>query len=127
MNSNFTDPAAYLRIGHDLPGLVGDVSVAPPGEIGAITWGCRCDMVDQFSARADARPLLDHRYDVGGHLSRAVLRLNWRHRPDAAAPDPAFRLRYVRGDDPTPTGVLHTWWVTSPQTGLPFRIVLVPA
>jgi hypothetical protein len=84
-------------------------------------------MVDQFSARADARPLLDHRYDVGGHLSRAVLRLNWRHRPDAAAPDPAFRLRYVRGDDPTPTGVLHTWWVTSPQTGLPFRIVLVPA
>ncbi|HEY2193906.1 MAG TPA: glycosyltransferase 87 family protein [Actinomycetospora sp.] len=126
MNSNFTDPAAYLRVGHELPGLVGDVSVAPPGEVGAITWGCRCDMVDQFSARAYARPLLDHRYDLGGHLSRVVLRLNWHHRPDVASPQPAYRLRYVRGDDPTPADVRHTWWVTSPQTGPPFRIVLVP-
>lgn len=127
MNSNFTDAGAYLRIGRDLPALVGDVPVAPPGEIGAITWGCRCDTVDQFSARGAARPLLDRRYERGGPLSRAVLSLNGRYRPDTPPPAPAYRLRYVRGADPTPVGVRHTWWVTSPQSGVPFRIVLVPA
>lgn len=126
MNSNFTDAAAYLGIGHDLPALVGDAPVAPPGEIGAIAWGCRCDLVDQFSSRSAARPLLDRRYELGGYLSRAVLAVNWRHRPDVASPAPTYRLRYVGQDDPTPPDVLRTWWVTSPQTGARFRVVLLP-
>ncbi|MCD2188465.1 hypothetical protein [Actinomycetospora soli] len=127
MNSNFTDAATYLAIGRDVSAVVGSAPVASPGEIGALAWGCRCDIVDQFSARGNARPLLDHRYDLGGPLSRAVLRLNARHRPDVPAPVPAYKLRYVRGDDPMPSEVVRTWWAISPQTGLPFRIVLVAA
>ncbi len=54
-----------------------------------------------------------------------MLDLDARFRPDEPAPRVAYRLRYVRGEQRPPPGVLHTWWVRSPQSGAEFRIVLV--
>lgn len=125
MNSNFTTAGYYAEVGRDLPRLVGDAAVAPPGEIGAIAWFCRCAVLDHFSDRALARPVVDGRYSRSGALTRAVLDLDARFRPEGPAPWVAYRLRYVRGEEQPPPGVLHTWWVRSPQSGADFRIVLV--
>lgn len=127
MNSNFTDAGHYLAIGRDLPALVGTAPVSPPGEVGALLWACRCDLVDQFTSQQQAQGLLERRHELGGHLSRAILDANRLHRADAPAIAPAYQLRYVRSGEAEPAGVLATWWVRSPQTGATFRVVLARA
>lgn len=126
MNSNWAHPAEYARIGSELRPLVGTRTVASPGEIGELAYFCRCAILDQFSDRALARPLLVARHEQAGWMVGKVLTLNSWNRPETPPPRIDDRLVFLTDpDQPLPPSTLRWWWTDPPSVSTPFRLALV--
>jgi hypothetical protein len=98
---NWATAGQYIAAGRELgPALPPGASVQAPGEIGALAFGCDCDIVDTFADQARVLQLVDERAAAAGPVGRALLRLNFLH-ANRAAPDPfEFVLRAVPGTGP---------------------------
>ncbi|GAA4854909.1 hypothetical protein GCM10023201_56180 [Actinomycetospora corticicola] len=116
---NWATSAQYIDAGRALgAALPPGRSVAAPGEIGALAYGCRCDIVDVFSDHDRVRALAEERERAGGPLTRAFLGVNYLF-SDTDAPRPTDQvLRWEAGTGPG-------WPTDVPGRG-PGRLVLGP-
>ncbi|MEJ2870361.1 hypothetical protein WCD74_21505 [Actinomycetospora sp. OC33-EN08] len=118
---NWATASQYIAAGRALGAtLPPGQSVAAPGEIGALAYGCGCDIVDVFSDRDLAAALAAERAATAGPLTRAFLRVNYLFADTAAAPRPTDReLRWEPGAD-------GPGWPTDVPGRGPGRLVLSP-
>jgi hypothetical protein len=117
---NWATSGQYLAAGEQLgravpPGR----SVLAPGEIGALAYGCRCDIVDGFSDHARLMALVTQREATAGPVGRFLLRLDTLHADRSPVRPTDHVLRYVKGTGPG-------WPTDVPGRG-PGRLVLDPA
>jgi hypothetical protein len=116
---NWATSAQYLAAGEQLARAVPPgQSVLAPGEIGALAYGCRCDIVDGFSDHARLMALVAQREATSGPLGRFLLRLDTLHADRAPVRATDHVLRYVPGTGPG-------WPTDVPGRG-PARLVLDP-
>ena len=122
---NWSTPDGYATIGRQLGQRVGDATVISPGEIGALAYFCECSIVDAFSDRGRAVPLIEARLDAAGPATRALLELNYRRLDRDQQPRPAeYRLIW---EAETVTGP-DQWSSWSPSAGSGrFRLEAIPA
>jgi len=98
---NWASAADYINAGSELgrtlpPGQ----SVLAPGEIGTLAFGCRCDIVDQFSDRARLMSIVDSRLATAGPVEGFLLRLNFLHAERRPVEAPDRQLTYETGPGP---------------------------
>lgn len=90
--ANWATAAEYVAIGQEVGRMVPPgQSVAAPGEIGGLAFGCRCDIVDAFSDHAWALTLAKAREEKAGPVMRTVLQANRAH----IDPGPARQTDHV--------------------------------
>jgi len=89
--------AAGTQLGRDVPP---GQSILAPGEIGTLAFGCRCDLVDQFSDRARLMSIVDSRLAAAGPVEGFLLRLNFRHAERLPVEAPDRILTYETGTGP---------------------------
>ncbi|HWN28253.1 MAG TPA: hypothetical protein VNP37_14905, partial [Actinomycetospora sp.] len=70
------------------------------GEIGTLAFGCRCDIVDQFSDRARLMSIVDSRLAAAGPVEGFLLRLNFLHAERLPVEPPDRQLTYETGPGP---------------------------
>ncbi|WP_018331711.1 hypothetical protein [Actinomycetospora chiangmaiensis] len=116
---NWATSSQYIDAGRALGAtLAPGQSVTAPGEIGALAYGCRCDIVDVFSDHDRVRALAAGREQAAGPLTRAFLQVDYLF-SDSDAPRPTDRvLRWEAGTGPG-------WPTDVPGRG-PGRLVLDP-
>ena len=112
---NWATPEGYTWIGRQLGRRVGAATVASPGEIGALAYFCECAIVDAFSDRGRAIPLIEQRLAAAGPVVRPLLELNYLRLDRDRQPRPA-RYQLIWGFGP-PTG-LGQWPTRSPTMGV---------
>lgn len=74
---NWARPGDYRRIAADLKKEVGSDLVTSPGEVGTLAFYCECNIVDYYSDRSFAVPLINRRIARADPLTKAVLRVNY--------------------------------------------------
>ncbi|RZQ62043.1 hypothetical protein [Amycolatopsis suaedae] len=124
ISANHASSAQYLRIGEELAGIVGERTIRGPGEIGALAYGCRCEIVDVFSDRGAVGLAIERHRERASALGRAFLDLNFRFFDHSVAPAPAD-LVLETGAVPPPSA-LASWTISSPWSGST-QLYLVPA
>lgn len=117
---NWATAAQYIDAGKGLgAALPPGQSVAAPGEIGALAYGCECDIVDAFSDHDRVRALAAGREAAAGPVTAAFLRVNYLF-SDTNPPRPTdHRLRWVEGAD-------GPGWPTDVPGRGPGRLVVDP-
>ena len=116
---NWATSAQYLAAGEQLGRAVPPgQSVLAPGEIGALAYGCRCDIVDGFSDHDRLMALVAQREASAGPVGRLLLRLDTVHADRSPVQRTDHVLRWVGGTGPG-------WPTNVPGRG-PGRLVLDP-
>lgn len=112
---NYAEPADYARVGREMRPLLGGSAVESPGELGALTYYCRCEVLDQFSDPGRALPFVQAQIRAAGPAQRWLLELNYDRLDRSARPVPArYRLVWEPGWVTERQGV---WNVSSPASG----------
>jgi hypothetical protein len=116
---NWATSGQYLAAGEQLGrALPPGQSVLAPGEIGALAYGCRCDIVDQFSDHDRLMAVVAEREAASGPVGRFLLRLNFTHADRSPVRPTDHVLRYEAGPGPG--------WPTNVAGRGPGRLVLDP-
>ncbi|MDT7745047.1 MAG: hypothetical protein QOE59_4125 [Actinomycetota bacterium] len=116
---NWATSAQYLAAGEQLGRAVPPgQSVLAPGEIGALAYGCECDIVDGFSDHDRLMALVAQREAAAGPVGRLLLRLDVLHANRSPVRPTDHVLRWVAGTGPG-------WPTNVPGRG-PGRLVLDP-
>src|ERR1700693_1068938 len=104
----------------DVKKIVGDADVRFVGELGALAFYCRCELVDGFSDMAERNDGIVRRIESSAGLTRTMLRLNFHHRDLAAARASTLYLMIPTKD---PVGHRWSWSTTSPWAGTNFYVL----
>jgi hypothetical protein len=116
---NWATSSQYLAAGEQLGrALPPGQSVLAPGEIGALAYGCGCDIVDGFSDHDRLMALVAQREATAGPVGRFLLRLDVLHADRSPVRPTDHVLRWVAGTGPG-------WPTNVPGRG-PGRLVLDP-
>ena len=116
---NWATSSQYLAAGEQLGRAVPPgQSVLAPGEIGALAYGCDCDIVDGFSDHDRLMALVVQREAAAGPVGRLLLRLDTVHADRSPVRPTDHVLRWVGGTGPG-------WPTNVPGRG-PGRLVLDP-
>ena len=91
--------------------IVGNDTVALQGELGAVAYFCRCQVVDDFSDMANLNPVINRDLETTTGLRHTLLRLNYRHRDLAKQAAPR---QYLLQATTEPGGQPWRWPATSP-------------
>ncbi|MDL5154705.1 hypothetical protein [Actinomycetospora termitidis] len=107
MFGNWATAAQYLDAGRGLgAALPPGRSVSAPGEIGALAYGCECDIVDVFSDHDRVVALAAERARTAGPVTRAFLQVNYLFSDSDPARPTDLHLRWREGTGPGwPTNV----------------------
>lgn len=112
VTTNFAVASQYARIGTALHRLIGDAPVRSPAEIGTLAYFCECQIIDEFSDRGAALPLIDERRRTGAGWTQPLLDVNYAFLRREKPP----RLKYALGYVPPP-GRPGGWPTNSPWRG----------
>lgn len=113
---NYGTAAQYAAMGAELGRVIGPTEPILDGiEIGTVAFFCRCTILEHFTDPAIARRLIDERTAGAGPLKRALVNLNFAHRPPASIPPTTWQV--VFSGDP---GYERRWVVSVPGRGTHF-------
>jgi hypothetical protein len=124
ISTNWASPTEYARIGRELRTRVRAATVAGPGEIGTLAYFCDCAIVDEFSDRGRAVPLInDALTPANNPAKRLLLKLNYRWLDkDEQGRAVTYFLRYSRGPAPVP----GSWQVSTRWQGVGHLTLIRP-
>jgi hypothetical protein len=114
ITTNWHNAAQARAMATDLARIVGDKNVGFGGEVGAIAYYCRCEVIDDFSDMANLNSGIVRSLESNSGITRELLRLNFRHRDLAAVPPP-FQYWIIVSKDPPPPP--WSWRFDSPWAG----------
>lgn len=115
MGSNWATSDDYARAGRELRLPPGSV-VSGPGEIGTLSYYCRCDIVDWLSDRGRGWKYLEQRERVAGPVMRTLLRWNYQNLPRMEPAEAGYRLKLVATGAEVEDS-MRTWPVNTPMHG----------
>jgi hypothetical protein len=116
ITTNHASSERYQEIGKELGVLAKGRVVRSAGEIGALAYSCRCDIVDIFSDRGSVMPAINESKNRSGPLGRALIDANFRFL-DQSVPPVLPDLVLEETWSAVPPGVLASWDISSPWTG----------
>jgi hypothetical protein len=111
ITTNWHSGAQARAMAEQVAQIVGDSVVGFGGEVGAMAYYCKCQVIDQFSDMANLNPGILRRIDTSTGIYHDLLRANFRHRDLTTLPPP-FQFLMVPTSDPA--GHQWHWTVTSP-------------
>jgi hypothetical protein len=98
ITTNWANARDYERVGKALRDRVGPAAVQSLPEVGTLAYYCECELIDGYSLRAGAVPVIDAEIDKAGTPIRQLLRMNyvWLDRGERV-PRSEYQLIYTRG------------------------------
>jgi hypothetical protein len=111
ITTNWHSGAQARAMADDVAQIVGDSNVGFGGEVGAMAYYCKCQVIDVLSDMANLNSGIVRSIDTSTGIYHDLLRANFRHRDLTALPPP-FRFLMVPTSDPA--GHEWHWTVTSP-------------
>lgn len=125
IETNLGSAKEYQQLGSQLDALIDGRSVKSSGEIGTEAYFCDCTVIDLFSDPAADAALIPPVLARSGPLTRALLKLNFRHTDYSQQPVvPQQDLEYVSS---VPPGAIAVWPVSSPWAqNVQHYVVLMP-
>ncbi len=114
VTTNWQSGDQARAMARELAEVVGDTNVGFGGEVGAIAFYCRCEVIDDFTDMANLNSGIVRTLESSTGVRRALLRFNYRHRDLTALPPP---FQYWISVTPYPPGSRWSWQVDSPWAG----------
>jgi hypothetical protein len=111
ITTNWHSGAQARAMAEDVAKIVGDSTVGFGGEVGAMAYYCKCQVIDEFSDMANLNPGIVRALDTSTGIYHDLLRANFRHRDLTALPPP---FRYLMVPTSDPAGHQWHWTVASP-------------
>jgi hypothetical protein len=112
---NWASAHYYAYVGQEVGKIVGDRTVASPGEIGTLAYYCRCAIVDEFSDRGVALDRINRKIDTSGPIVKLALKINYHWLDRSIKPRPIdYRIEYAAG----PANGPDSWTVYSAAKGV---------
>jgi hypothetical protein len=109
LSTNYATADSYERVGKLVRGAVRGATVSSFGEIGTLAYYCDCRIVDVYSHRGEAIPLIDHQIAKADVL-RPLLDLNYLLLDrDRQPPRIQYRLGYAHGPATSGGAVWPVW------------------
>ena len=99
ITTNWATAEEYRTAGEGLAARLDGETVRSPGEVGALAYHCRCDIVDTLSDRGMLPPVIDERVTEAGPVMQLLLRVNFANFTPPAPAAPTRALVWVSGQD----------------------------
>jgi len=111
VTTNWATAQQYRTVGEGIRATTAGQVVQSPGEIGALAYWCRCDIVDPFSDPGTLQPFIDQRVGEAGPVMRLLLRIDLATHDRVPAARPDWRLEWVpRQGAGTPSWPVSSTW-----------------
>ena len=123
ISTNWQSSAQAEQMAKNVAEIIGRDRVGLDGEIGAVAYYCRCEIIDDISNMSNLNGRIGHHLAMSTGLSHPLLSLNYRHRDLTG---PLLPEQYFLAATVDPSGHPWSWPATSPWRGINYYVLTGP-